>query len=160
MNFILYKKFINPGFVFGAFCPVYGFGGVAVAILLAPLAGNIFVVFGLGVLLASIIEHAGHWMLEKLYSLKLWDYSHRKLNLKGRICIVNSLIFGGLAVVVVYAIQPFLEIITSNLPSGFIIAAASAFSFWFIFDIVNNTFKTPEANKVIENKKCHSKRKI
>lgn len=38
--------------------------------------------------------------------MRWWDYSKRKFNINGRICLRNSLMFGALVMVVVYGIQP------------------------------------------------------
>ncbi len=151
LNLVLQRRLVSPGFVFGPFCPVYGFGGVIAALLLSPLSQNILAVFAFGVIITSVVEHTGHWLLEKLYSLKLWDYSYRKLNLNGRICMLNSLLFGILAVLVVYIVQPFVVNLTANLPRGFVIAIATGSASWFVFDVINSMFRTPRASHVIAN---------
>ncbi|MDD4083810.1 MAG: putative ABC transporter permease [Sphaerochaetaceae bacterium] len=105
------KKFINRGFLHGPYLPIYGFGGLSIQLLseLITTSGqsaNIFVVFFCGMLLASIIEYIGSFILEKAFGIKLWDYSKHKFNLNGRICLLNSSLFGGLSVVAVFYLMP------------------------------------------------------
>ncbi|MFA7108008.1 MAG: putative ABC transporter permease [Sphaerochaetaceae bacterium] len=108
------KRFINRGFLHGPYLPIYGFGGLSIQILskLISTSGkdsNIFIVFFGGMLLASIIEYIGSFLLEKVFGIKLWDYSKHKFNLNGRICLLNSSLFGGLSVVAVFYLMPVLS---------------------------------------------------
>ena len=46
-------------------------------------------------------------MLEKIFKTKYWDYSDQKFNLKGRICLFNSVCWGILGVIFIHFIHPF-----------------------------------------------------
>jgi uncharacterized membrane protein len=43
-----------------------------------------------------------------LFNTKWWDYSQYKFNIKGRVCLLNSLLFGILSLIGVRFIHPFL----------------------------------------------------
>ena len=58
-------------------------------------------------LFGSAVEYLSSWILEKLFHTRWWDYSHYKFNLKGRVCLLNSLLFGVLGVVIIHFVQPF-----------------------------------------------------
>ena len=107
--FFLSKKIINRGFLSGPYLPIYGFGAMAILIILEPFISNIFLLFFLAVVVTSIIEYIGSYLLETMFNIKLWDYSKHKVNINGRICLLNSTLFGLLSVFLVYVINPFIS---------------------------------------------------
>jgi len=100
------RKYVNRGFLSGPFCPIYGFGGLIVVYLLAPLRNNIVYLFCMGLVATTLLEYATSWVLEKLFQTKWWDYTGFFLNIHGRVCLKFSLIFGALSVVAVKLIYP------------------------------------------------------
>lgn len=110
------KKFVNRGFVMGPFCPIYGAGAVACAIFLPELRGNPFFLFLGGLILSSFIEFATGALLEKLFHKKWWDYSGIRFNFEGYVCLRYSLLWGALAVLMIYFANPFLASIVSLIP--------------------------------------------
>ena len=54
----------------------------------------------------TIVEYLSSWILEKLFHTRWWDYSHYKFNIHGRVCLLNSVLFGVLGVVIIHFIQP------------------------------------------------------
>ncbi|HIV98311.1 MAG TPA: putative ABC transporter permease [Candidatus Ornithospirochaeta avicola] len=113
------RKLVNRGFLYGPYCPIYGFGALVVIIFLEPLKEYWYLVFILGLILTSIIEYVTSYLLEKIFSLKLWDYSKRKVNINGRVCLRNSLLFGIMGMAGVYLLDPvflpFLRSLDDNL---------------------------------------------
>lgn len=102
-------KFINRGFLNGPICPVYGFGAVIVIHALRPLGNHVLLTFFGGMLLTSALEYLTSVLLEKLFHLSWWDYSKRKFNLHGRICLLNSTLFGLLCVFAVHVVDPWVS---------------------------------------------------
>ena len=74
------RKFVNRGFLNGPLCPVYGFGALAVVWLLRPVCEYPILVFAAGAAVTSALEYLTGYLLEKLFGLKLWDYSKRPFN--------------------------------------------------------------------------------
>ncbi|MBS6043935.1 MAG: putative ABC transporter permease, partial [Clostridium baratii] len=103
--YIIDKKFTYRGFLYGPVCPIYGFGGIIVTECLRGMKGNIIEVFFGGMILASILEYITSYVLQKLFNMKWWDYSEHKFNINGRVCLLNSTMFGILAVVIVYVLE-------------------------------------------------------
>ncbi len=111
------KRFINRGFLTGPVCPVYGFGGLLVITLLIPLHSNLLLLFAAAVVLTSSLEYGTGLALEKTFHTKYWDYSDKRFNLHGRVCLENSLMFGGMSVLAVEVIHPALaELLDRILP--------------------------------------------
>ena len=121
-------KFVNRGFLNGPVCPIYGVGATAVLLLLTPLKGQFWLVFLCAALLCSAIEFITGFVLEKVFHRKWWDYSTRKFNLMGYVCPEMSLLWGGLCLIVVYAVQPALDALISKVPLtvGYILLGIAA----------------------------------
>jgi len=111
------KKFINRGFLVGPFCPIYGTGAVLVLLLLKDYKSDLFVFFGMSILIAAVVEYLSSYLLEKIFNLSLWDYSKNKFNLNGRICVKNLLLFALLCLIIIYVTDPILENITRSMPT-------------------------------------------
>ena len=43
-----------------------------------------------------------------MFHARWWDYSHYKFNINGRICLLNSVLFGVLGVVVIHFVYPYM----------------------------------------------------
>ena len=99
-------SFVNRGFLNGPICPIYGFGMVVVVIVLTPLTENILVLFLGSMLLTTVLEYFTGWILEKLFHAKWWDYSERKFNLKGYICLEFSILWGLACLSIMQILQP------------------------------------------------------
>lgn len=110
------RHLVNRGFLYGPYLPIYGFGGLVVKICLVPLSDYPVLVFFMGMILTSIIEYIGSWGLEKLFDIKLWDYSKKFLNIKGRVCLLNSTLFGIMGLACVYFAEPRLNAHIDKLP--------------------------------------------
>lgn len=127
------KKFVNRGFMIGPYCPVYGIGVVLVSLLLKKYTEDIAVVFFLSILICGTLEYFTGYVMEKLFNARWWDYSKRKFNINGRVCLETLLPFGIAATFILCKINPFLinafnklsdltiHIITIILSVGFII---------------------------------------
>lgn len=111
------KKLINRGFLNGPVCPVYGVGALLVTASLRPLRDNWALVFLLGMLITSVVEYVTGYLLERLFHTKWWDYSKRRFNLHGRVCLRNSLMFGALCVVLMAFLQPMEQRLLRLLPT-------------------------------------------
>lgn len=100
------KKWVYRGMLFGPICPIYGFGGVLIAYALFPLRETWIPLFIASFVLTSVVEYFGSWVLEKVFHMKWWDYSHYKFNINGRVCLLNSSLFGLMGVVAWHFVIP------------------------------------------------------
>lgn len=114
---ILDGKWTNRGFLFGPYCPIYGFGALIIICFLRKFEESPLKVFLFALLFTSILEYLTSYILEKMFNAKWWDYSDRKYNLNGRICLLNSLEFGVLGLVITYFIHPNISSIIELLPN-------------------------------------------
>lgn len=64
-------------------------------------------VFLISLIACSLLEYFTSFALEKLFHIRWWDYSTKtKLNLNGRICLKNSLLFGLGGIVIIFWVHP------------------------------------------------------
>ncbi len=95
------KDFRNRGFASGPFCFIYGFTGALLTIVFQDLRGNVFFLFLGCTVVATAVEWFTGKILEGMKQKKWWDYSAKKWNLDGYICLQYSLLWGALGYVAV-----------------------------------------------------------
>ena len=102
----------------GPWCPLYGVGGLFIFYFLDNFNGYPIVIYFFGVLIASFIEYFASLILELIFKTRWWDYTGRFLNINGRICFQNSILFGLLALTLFYIYIPckskFVSLINEN----------------------------------------------
>jgi uncharacterized membrane protein len=105
----------NRGVLISPCCPIYGFGAVLAVLLCRGMRypAGVFVTCMAG---SAVLEYATAVLLEKGMHVKSWDYSNYPLNLKGRICLPAALCFGVGGLIVIYGIQPLVEMLTTRMP--------------------------------------------
>ena len=82
------------GFLNGPVCPIYGHGALVVLLCLHGGCKNPLLTFLLGAVLTSLVEYITSFAMEKLFHMRWWDYSQYKFHLNGRVCLLNSTLFG------------------------------------------------------------------
>lgn len=97
------------GFLFGPYCPVYGFAVTTILICTKDVQDNLLLLFLVGIVVATIFEYIASLFLEKVFHMKLWDYSHLWGNLQGRVAPIISLFWGVGVVLLVKFVQPFVQ---------------------------------------------------
>lgn len=88
------KKFVNRDFSTGPFCLVYGSAAITIALSLEELADSPLFLFLGSAALATLIEWITGKVLERLNRHKWWDYSGKKWNFDGYICLQYSIVWG------------------------------------------------------------------
>lgn len=154
-KFIQYKKFINRGFLIGPYCPIYGWGALAITILLKRYMEEPLVLFVMSTLICSIIEYLTSYFMEKKYHARWWDYSNKKFNINGRICLETLIPFGILGVAIMYGTNPILFKLYNQIPQLVINILTVILFIGFIVDniISSNIISSinVEGNKLIKD---------
>lgn len=99
-------KFTNRGFLLGPYCPIYGFGSLLFIIFLKDSTNDFIGLFLKAIIICSILEYSTSYIMEKIFKMRWWDYSNRKFNINGRICLETMIPFGVLGSIVMYLINP------------------------------------------------------
>lgn len=111
------KKFINRGFLIGPYCPIYGWGAISITILLKRYTSDPIALFVMSIVICSVIEYFTSYFMEKKYNARWWDYSNKKFNINGRICLETMIPFGILGVIIMYFINPAVFSLYEKIPS-------------------------------------------
>lgn len=102
-----HRGFINRGFLFGPWLPIYGIGFfIILGIFKLLWIKKPILVFIVGALVATIAELTASYIIEAAGGSKMWDYTGYFLNFNGRIALVPSLMFGLLIWVAICVIHP------------------------------------------------------
>ena len=145
--FIKTHKLSNRGFLIGPYLPIYGSGCILIIILLNNQTNDLISLFLKSMIICSILEYFTSYIMEKIFKTRWWDYSDRKYNINGRICLVNMFFFGILGCILLYIINPFftsfLLMINSNIRYilGIIIIIIFIVDFIISFKIIFNISK-------------------
>ena len=157
------QKFVYRGFLYGPVCPIYGFGALGIVMVLMPFRNHPELIFIFGIILASVLEYGASFLLEKLFKKSWWDYSDKKFNINGRVCLLNSTFFGILSLLLVYILHPMLADFLTRIPETMQAYLAAGFAAVFCIDLflsVRNTLdfnremhKLTELTEIIEKKR-------
>ena len=103
-------KLVNPGSLNGPWCPVYGITCVFLILILKKDNNKILNLIKM-YFIASIIEYFASFICDKVFHRIVWDYSEFFLNINGRICLVMSLVFTLMSYLMIYYVEPSLNVI-------------------------------------------------
>lgn len=101
------KRFVNRGLINGPFCVIYGIGAVIITVFGQELHG-IWLILGTLIITTVIEWTAGH-LIERMYHERWWDYSDIKFNLDGYVCLRMSVIWSGLAIIMMRIFNPLMR---------------------------------------------------
>ena len=145
-------KFVNRGFFIGPVVPIYGTGGILITILLTKYQSDPIVLFCMAVVVCSILEYLTSYIMEKIFKTRWWDYSNKKFNINGRICLSNLILFGIMGLVMVYLINPFLIDILNKIDPILLKCVVSILIVLFVIDFFVSfsvTSKIKNVGKVV-----------
>lgn len=123
LNFMIFKKkFVNRGFLIGPYLPIYGFGSIFIITFLQKYQYELITLFCMSMFICAVLEYFASFVMEKLFRARWWDYSDKRFNINGRICLETLCLFGIGGCFEVYFLHP---IITSvlGLFSNYILSA-------------------------------------
>ena len=110
------RHYVPRGFLYGPVCPIYGVGVLLMILFFAPFQDNLVVFYFVAVIVMTAWEYFVGWFLETTTHIKYWDYSHLPFNIKGRVCLPSSLLWGVLSYVAVFLIHPPVARLLGRLP--------------------------------------------
>ena len=129
------KRFVNRGFLMGPYCPIYGVGGLLSYLLLRKYLDDPLALFMMSILIFSVLEYVTSYLIEKLFKARWWDYSNKKYNINGRICLETMIPFGLLGCFAMYVLNPVLISMLEAIPNIVSIILSIVLFIWFIIDV-------------------------
>ena len=140
-NAVRKRHYQDCGVLNGPLCILYGIGGLIISFALGDLQQSWFFLLGLGAVYATVLEWIAGHILERVSHTRWWDYSDRKFNLDGYICLGASVLWGLLSVFMVKWGNPLLLFLFDLIPGGVRAAVLWAGIVVFAIDAVG-TFLT------------------
>lgn len=144
------RRPVNRGFLKGPFLPIYGTGAIAILLLTLPVRANPLLVFLLGMLAATALEFVTGACMERLFKVRYWDYSHKRFNVHGYICLTSSLAWGALSVMLVGFLHAAVEHFVLRLSADMVRALDFVLSVVFVYDFVTSLRAAYSLRKLIE----------
>lgn len=153
-------KFINRGFLIGPICPIYGHGCILMILTLSRYKDNPLTLFIYAISICSLLEYFTSYFMEKIFKARWWDYSAKKYNINGRICLETVVPFGILGCLVMYVLNPitfkYLNMLSNSMLN---IISAICFTIFITDNIVSynvissftKTVKTINVGKIKDN---------
>lgn len=154
-------KVVNRGFLNGPLCPVYGSGVLMVLFVLYAInrlfnlntnigTAHTFMLFIIGITFATLVEFIAGFLLDKIFHARWWDYSDRRFNLNGYICLEFSIIWGLAIAFVLRIIQPSFEGFVTIIPKFIGIIILIIVYLTFLSDVVITILTVLKLNKELE----------
>lgn len=114
----------ESGILYGPMTPIYGIGVVLIIFISKYFFMNLhmprwketIIVFFILIFVLTLIEWIGGVLIEKIFGIVFWDYSHLKWNIGKYISVEISLVWGFLSLILIYFIKPFLDKFVLKIP--------------------------------------------
>jgi uncharacterized membrane protein len=147
---IAQRQLVNSGFLYGPFCPIYGYGALIMLICLNNLKDNTLLLFLVAFIVLSIWEYIVGFLLEKIFKTKYWDYSEVKFNIQGRVCLKNSIYWGVLGVIFIKYVHPFIEKQVIIIPYNILIYVCVLIYLAIIIDTIVSIIATIKLDSALQ----------
>ena len=157
---IKHKRWVNRGFMRGPLLPLYGSGAILLLFVTIPFRDNLIFMFIAGAIGATALEYITGVTMEALFKVRYWDYSNRKFNFQGHICLAATTLWGFFAIIIVKVIHRPIENMVFALPEtlveigvmlvSILSAADFALSFKAAWDIRDVLIKLEELQREME----------
>ena len=147
LAFFVHKKFVDRGFLLGPYCPIYGVGMLLIVFLLKNYTDNFLVLFILSMVICLVLEYITSYLMELIFKARWWDYSDKKYNINGRVCLEYAIFFGIGGTFVMYVVHPFVMGIVSKLSDISLVMVGSILFVLFIIDNIISFDAISKINK-------------
>ncbi len=143
----LEHRWVNRGFLYGPWLPIYGSGAVIILLVVLPVQEHLFLVFLTGMFSATLLEYVTGAAMEHIFHMRYWDYTGKPFNLNGYICLTSSLCWGCFSCLLLRFMHPPIRNTVLDLPRVPAEFLSFSLTLVFVFDAAKSTqaaFKTKE----------------
>lgn len=130
------KIVLNRGFLIGPYLPIYGASCLLMYLFLYKYQEDPFALFIMACFVCSVMEFFTSLILEKIFKVRWWDYSHLRFNLDGRICLSNSILFGLGGLLIMYILNPIVLSLFNLMSKNVLIIVTLILMAIFIIDFI------------------------
>lgn len=151
-------QLVNRGFLNGPVIPIYGSGAIAILFATLPVRAHPWAVFLLGMLAATVLEYITGAVMEAIFKVRYWDYSDKRFNLNGHICLNTSLAWGALSVVLVEWLHRPIERLVLSLSETASQVLAFVLSGIFLIDFAISLKTALDLRQLLEQLQAYSEK--
>lgn len=101
----------------GPFLPIYGSGAIMMLVVSIPFQESIILTYLAGCVGATVLEYVTGVAMEALFKVRYWDYSDKKFNFQGHVCLGTTLSWGFLTILMTEIIHVPVERLVLSVPS-------------------------------------------
>lgn len=148
-------RFLNTGFYHGPYVPIFGVGCLLIIYVIDPISMNPFLVFLNTFVITSVLEYVTSWYLQKKYHRLWWNYSDKPFNIHGRVCLLNSTLYGVAGIAVTFWLQPLVHDLVLWIPFAWLLGIEAVYSVVFWSDVVVTTLEMHEHVHALEALHAH-----
>ena len=144
--FINEGEFFKRGTTFGPWIPIYGFGSLLIYFATVRLRKKPWFVFLVSALLCGTLELVSGFVLDKVFHLRLWNYSLVILNwgnVNGYICARSVITWGLMGTFFICVMLPLFEKFRNKRPKTFNVVSFVLFGAFVLDIILSLTLNTP-----------------
>lgn len=109
------KLVLNRGFFLGPYLPIYGISCLLMGSFIIRYKSDLLTVSVMSAFVCTTVEYITSYILEKIFKARWWDYSDKKFNIEGRVCLFNAFLFGIGGLAFTYIINPIVVFLISKL---------------------------------------------
>lgn len=128
-------KFVNRGFLRIPMLPLYGSGAVMMLWVSLPFRDSLILTYISGVAGATVLEYVTGYVMELLFKVRYWDYSNKKYNIHGYICLGSSIAWGFLTILMTEVVHRPVAAIVLDLNQTLCMSMVLAISCVFLYDV-------------------------
>ena len=143
---------MNRGFLKGPFLPIYGSGAICILIVTIPVRGNIPAMCIVGMVSATVLEYITGYVMERLFKVRYWDYTGKFLNVHGYICLMSTLCWGVMTVLVVDVIHVQVEKLVLAINTRYVDAIVMVMTPFITADFVTSFIAAIHLRDLLEQK--------
>ncbi len=126
----------RQGLIYGPFNLVYGLGALIITLILKKIVTRKIVnIFCISFVIGSIFEYCCSFFQEFVFGTVSWEYSHKFLNVNGRITLLYSIFWGILGVLWLKYIYPRFQELILNLPNNMTKALTYILLVFMVFNV-------------------------
>lgn len=115
----------TSGILYGWWTPVYGFGTILILLigkiidkfnLKGKRIFKIFITYLTCMIILSLIELIGGYLIKFIFDTEIWNYEHHKFNIGSYISLEMANIWGIAGIFVLYVLKPIIDKLEKYIP--------------------------------------------
>ena len=145
------RQLTNRGFLTGPMLPIYGSGAVVMLCATSPVRSSEIGIFFLGMFAATLLEYITGVVMEALFQVRYWDYSDKKFNIQGHICLSSSLAWGVFTLLLIRVVHPRVSALLEQIPQTICFGALFVITIVFAIDFASSFHAAMDLRQILES---------